>query len=325
MTRIVFMGSPEVAVPSLLALAEEAPRLGGQIAGVFAQPARRVGRHSAPMPCPVAAAAERLGLTVHTPAKLRSDEGAAALREAAPELAIVCAYGQLLTQPLLDLPRLGCYNLHFSLLPRWRGASPLQAAILAGDAQTGVSLQRMVLELDAGPLAAESERIAIAPEDTAELLGKRLAEVSAALLRRMLPALLAGDPPLRAQNPAAVTTCRTLRKDDGAIDWARESAEVITRKVRAYTPWPGCHAFLGARRLGLLRVAVAGEVEAAPFAAQPVPAGTILPGGLVAATPGCVRLLAVKPEGKAAMPWGDFVRGMPGAIGAQLSLRPTAE
>jgi methionyl-tRNA formyltransferase len=322
MTRIVFMGSPALAVPSLAALAEAAPRHGARIVGVFAQPDRRVGRHSAAVPCPVSAAAQSLGLPVFTPAKLRSAEGTAALRDLAPQLAIVCAYGQILTQPLLNLPALGCFNLHFSLLPRWRGASPLQAAIFAGDAVTGVSLQRMVLELDAGPLVAESDPAAIGPDDTAETLGWRLADVSAAVLRRALPGLLSGNPPTTPQDPARITTCRTLRKEDGAIDWTRETAEAIARKVRAYTPWPGCHAFLGARRLGLVRVAVASDEEAAPYAAQPVPAGTILPGGVIATASGCVRLLGVKPEGKAAMAWDDFTRGTPSAVGARLTPRP---
>jgi methionyl-tRNA formyltransferase len=259
---------------------------------------------------------------VFTPATLRGAEGQAALRGLRPHLVVVCAYGHILPQALLDVPPLGCFNLHFSLLPRWRGASPLQAAILAGDARTGVTLQRMVAALDAGPLVAGSAPEAIGADDTAESLGQRLAGVSADLLVRALPLLLSGHPPLTPQDEARVTACRTLRKEDGAIDWTRESATAIERKVRAFTPWPGCHGFLGSRRLGLVRVAVASDAEAGPLAAQPVPAGTILPGGLVAATPGCVRLLEVKPEGKAAMTWADFARGAPHAVGTPLTSRP---
>lgn len=322
MIPIVFMGSPDLAVPSLRALAQAAPGHGAEIVGVFAQPDRPVGRHRTPQPCPVAAAAQGLGFAVFKPEKLRDPEGQTALRGLQPRLVIVCAYGHLLPQGLLDLPPLGCFNLHFSLLPRWRGASPVQAAILAGDAMTGVSLQRMVAALDAGPLVAESAPVPIGPDDTAGTLGQRLATVSADLLARALPLLLSGRSPLQPQDEARVTTCRTLRKEDGAIDFAREDASSVHRKVRAFTPWPGCHAFLGSRRLGLVRVAVATDAEAAPLAAQPVPAGTILPGGLVAAASGCVRLVEVKPEGKAAMSWSDFARGAPQAVGAQLTARP---
>lgn len=321
MIPIVFMGSPDLAVPSLQALAREAPRHGAGVTGVFAQPDRPVGRHREPRPCPVAAEARRLGIPVFTPAKLRSPEGEAALRSLSPALVVVCAYGHILPQGVLDLPPLGCFNLHFSLLPRWRGASPVQAAILTGDAVTGVTLQRMVAELDAGPVAAASAPEPLRPDDTAATLGARLAEIAAALLTRALPGLLSGQVPLTPQDPTQVTICRTLRKEDGAIDWERSSAAEVERKVRAYTPWPGCHGFLGGRRLALVRVAVATEAGETPAAAPPAP-GTLLPGGRVACAQGCVRLLRVKPEGKAEMAWEDFVRGAPGVIGQRLLPRP---
>jgi methionyl-tRNA formyltransferase len=322
MIPIVFMGSPQVAVPSLNALVQAAARHGATVVGVFAQPARPVGRHRAPQPCPAAAAATALGIPVFTPAKLRSPEGESALRALHPRLVVVCAYGHILSQALLDLPALGCFNLHFSLLPRWRGASPVQSAILAGDAETGVSLQRMVAALDAGPIAAESAPLPIGAADTADSLGSRLAGVSAQLLAANLPALLSGHVPLAPQDAARVTLCRTFRKEDGAIDWAQATAVEIERKVRAFTPWPGCHGFVGGRRLGLVRVAVATDQEAAPLAAQPVSAGTLLPGGLAVSRSGCVRLLEVKPEGKGAMPWADFVRGSAHVIGMRLTPQP---
>ncbi|HEX7926546.1 MAG TPA: methionyl-tRNA formyltransferase, partial [bacterium] len=193
---------------------------------------------------------------------------------------------------------------------------------LTGDATTGVSLQRMVAALDAGPIAAESAPELIRPEDTSESLGDRLAEVSARLMEAALPTLLSGRSTLRPQDPAGVTLCRTFRKEDGAIDWEQESPEAIERRVRAFTPWPGCHAFAGGKRLGLLRVAVASPQEIAPLAAQPVPAGTILPGGIVAAGTGGVRLLEVKPEGKGAMAWTDYVRGASHVVGTRLTQRP---
>jgi methionyl-tRNA formyltransferase len=319
MIPIVFMGSPELAVPSLRALVEAAPRNGAEVKGVFAQPDRPVGRHRQPQPCPVAAETRRLGIPLFTPVKLRGPEGETALQSLAPALVVVCAYGHILPQRVLDLPPLGCFNLHFSLLPRWRGASPVQAAILAGDTETGVTLQRMVAQLDAGPVAAASAPEPVRPDDTAASLGRRLADIAAALLVRALPGLLNGQVMLTPQDPAQVTTCRILRKEDGAIDWEHSSAVEVERKVRAYTPWPGCHGFLGGRRLVLVRVAVAQNNEAA--AAQSAAPGTLLPGGLVACAQGRVRLLRVKPEGKGEMAWDDFARGMPQITGLRLTPR----
>jgi methionyl-tRNA formyltransferase len=322
MIPIVFMGSPQVAVPSLEALAKSAPQHGAAIVGVFAQPDRRIGRHKALQPCPVAAAADALGIPVFKPEKLRSPEGEAAFRDLRPQLVVVCAYGHILSQAILDLAPLGCYNLHFSLLPRWRGASPVQSAILTGDAVTGVSLQRMVAALDAGPIAAESAPMPIAADDTSDTLGMRLSEVSARLLETSLPAVLSGRVTLEQQDPTQVTLCRTFRKEDGAVDWEQMSAPEIERKVRAFTPWPGCHGFVGGKRLGLVRVAVVTEQETAPLKAQPVPPGTIAPGGVVATRGGGVRLLEVKPEGKGAMLWSDFVRGAAQVVGMRLTPLP---
>jgi methionyl-tRNA formyltransferase len=318
MVPVVFMGSPPAAVPSLRALAEAAPRHGARVAAVFSQPDRPVGRHRTPQPCAVKSAAEALGIAVHTPVLLQGPAGERALRDARPALVIVCAYGHILPRALLELPPLGCYNLHFSLLPRWRGASPVQAAILAGDGQTGVSLQRMAVELDAGEIAARSAPVTIAPDDTAESLALRLADVAASLVAEALPRLLARELPLTPQDPAGVTLCRTLRKEDGAVDWEAETAAAIERKVRAYTPWPGCHGFLAGKRLGLVRVALAPP----PPQAAGAPPGTILPGGVVATRAGGLRLLEVKPEGKGAMPWAAFVNGTPAAIGARLAAAP---
>jgi methionyl-tRNA formyltransferase len=311
---IVFMGSPATAVPILRALATHREC---RVVGVFTQPDRPAGRHGHPQPSAVRVAAEALAIPVATPDKAGSAEALATLRAWAPELAVVCAYGQLLSQPVLDVPRLGAYNLHFSLLPRWRGASPVQAALLAGDGTTGVSLQRMVLALDAGAIVAETAPLPILPRDTAATLAERLAEAAAELVRANLVPLLAGDLPLRDQDPAGVTLCRTLRKEQGAVDWATESAVQIERKRRAFTPWPGCYTFLGRRRLALI------ELEVAASPAEREPPGTLLSGGLVACREGFVRLIEVKPEGKAAMPFAAFLRGTPAATGQRLSPTPT--
>jgi len=272
-------------------------------------------------PCAVKAAALALGLPVLSPASLRSEEGFRAWAGLQPELAIVCAYGQILPLRALDLPRLGCWNLHFSLLPRWRGASPVQAAILAGDASTGVSLQRMVEALDAGPLAASSAPVPIGAGETAEALGTRLADVATQVLLEALPALLAGAPALTPQDEARVTVCRKIDKGAGAVDWSGEPAAEIVRKVRAYTPWPGCASYLGALRLGLVRVE-----EVAADALRPGEphrqAGLIGADGVVPALAGWVRLLEVKPEGRGAMPFSAFIHGHPQAVGGRLTRVP---
>lgn len=315
--RTVFLGSPATAVPSLQAAAAH-PAV--ELVGVLTQPDRPAGRRRRLQASPVRIAAEALGLPVRTPERIGVADAVESLRAWRPELLVICAYGQLLSQAVLDLPPLGCYNLHFSLLPRWRGASPVQAAILAGDAATGVSLQRVVLALDAGPIAAESPPLAILPADTAGSLGDRLAQAAAQLLSQSLSALGGGAPSLHAQQPGEVTLCRTLRKTDGAIRWAAETAAEIERKVRAYTPWPGCHGYLGRRRLRLVRVSVAQGPALGSAQAEP---GMLSPEGLVPAREGVVQLLDVQPQGKRVMTLAEFMRGNPQAAGLRLTEDPT--
>ena len=348
MTRTVFLGSPEIALPSLRALAEasaqssaraSAPSTREQphvnLVGVVAQPARPVGRKRRMQPCPVQAEAEALGLPVFTPEKVRDPAALERLRAWEPELMIVCAYGQLFPEALLDMPPLGCFNLHFSLLPRWRGASPVQAALLSGDAVTGVSLQKMVLELDAGAIAADSGALTIAPEDTAGSLGGRLGVAAAELLMKTLPLLAGGDPPLHPQSLEGITHCRTIKKGQGAVDFAAETAVDIERKCRAYTPWPGAFAYLDARRIGLNRVTLAQPPEVQPAVAQPPDAqhpeaqhpeaqprkdspanpGQLRADGLVACREGWLRIETLTPEGKAAMDFRAFLNGNPAAVG----------
>ena len=313
MPRIVFMGTPQVAVPSLEALAAHPA---ADIVGVFSQTAKPVGRHRQPRPSPVQQAAERLGIAVATPEKAGNPEAMASLDEWRPDLIVVCAYGRILPTRVLERPPLGPYNLHFSLLPRWRGASPVQAAILAGDATTGVSLQRMVMELDAGAIAAETGPLPIHPGDTAETLAARLAEAAAGLIAEALPRLLAGDPALEEQDPAGVTTCGIIRKEQGAVHWERDDAAQIERQWRAYTPWPGSYGFLGGKRLELIRME-GGTPPAALLEPEPQP-GTLLRDGWVAAREGFLRLVEVKPEGKRAMAIRDFLNGQPQALGMRL-------
>ncbi len=299
------MGTPEWALPSLRALLED----GCEVAGVFTQPDRPVGRKLRLQPSPVKLLAEGEGITVYTPQKAGSPEGLELLSVLVPDLIVVCAYGQLLPQALLGLPSKGCFNLHFSLLPRWRGASPVQAAILAGDKQTGVSLQKMVLRLDAGPVVAESTPEPIMPTDTSLSLGPRLAEIGRELLRNTLPALFTGNYTLREQSEKDATYCRTIKKSEGQIDWHQETAEDLERKLRAFTPWPGIYCFdEKGRRLQITKAMVqAGTYEP----------GKVGPDLSIGTKQGALRVLSIKAEGKRETDAQAYLRGnahLPGSL-----------
>jgi methionyl-tRNA formyltransferase len=310
MPAAVFMGTPEWALPSLDALARSGLV---RVAGVITQAPKPAGRSRQVRPSAVHEAALALGIPVLTPEKPGDPEGMAALDRWKPDLIVVCAYGRILPTRVLEHPPLGCWNLHFSLLPRWRGASPVQAAILAGDPVSGVSLQRMVKALDAGPLVAETEPVPIRPDDTAPTLGERLARESAKLLLSALPALLSGHPMLRGQDQERVTTCGIVHKEDGAVDWERDDAGTIHRRWRAFQPWPGCYGYLDGRRIEFTRL----ELDSPPESAGSSTAlpGTLLPGGWVPGRQGFLRLVEVKPEGKRAMSCADFLNGNPQALG----------
>jgi len=305
--RIVFMGTPEWAIPTLRVLVESE----NQVVGVFTQPDRPVGRKQVLKPSPVREWSEAQGLSVWTPEQANRPEVPEVLKALNPEVVLVCAYGQLLPQAVLDLPASGCFNLHFSRLPRWRGASPVQAAILAGDPTTGVALQKMVLKLDAGPLVAVSEPVPIHSEETSEALGTRLAELGAKLVRETLPCLADETRTLTPQDDSQVTHCRIIQKSQGRIDWQNESAEQIERKLRAYTPWPGIHCFTPeGKRLQPTRVqAVPGNFES----------GRVYPELVVGAKSGGLRILQLKPEGRGVMAAEDFLRGHPQLPGKTLT------
>jgi methionyl-tRNA formyltransferase len=304
--RIVFMGTPEWALPTLRVLVES----GNPVVGVFSQPDRPVGRKQILKPSPVREWAESQGLPVWTPEQANSPKTQETLSDLKPEVVIVCAYGQLLPQAVLDLPRLGCFNLHFSLLPRWRGASPVQAAILAGDQTTGVVLQKMVLRLDAGALLCVSDSVPITPEDTSETLGAHLAELGAKLVQGTLPRFAADALALIPQDESAVTHCRIIRKSQGGINWRNESAEQIKRKQRAYTPWPGIHCFTSeGKRLQLV------QVKVVPGSFEP---GQVYPELLIGTRAGGLRILQLKPEGRRVMTAEAFLQGHSELVGELL-------
>jgi methionyl-tRNA formyltransferase len=246
MERIVFMGSPEFALPALQALADHYP-----VVRVVTQPDRPAGRGRTLTPPPVKVLAEQLGLSMIQPRSLQDQTAMAKLEAWRPDLIVVTAFGQILRKEVLDLPPLGSLNVHASLLPRWRGAAPIQAAILNGDQHSGVTIMRMDAGIDTGPLLSQ-RRVPIAPDDTAGSLSTKLAQQGANLLIETLPAYLSGELQPTPQQ-GEHTYAGMLKKRDGQLDFT-ESAKALERKVRAYDPWPGTFMDWENGRLKILKV-----------------------------------------------------------------------
>ena len=300
--RLVFMGTPDFAVPALHAL----HGAGHEVAAVYTQPLRPAGRGKAPRPGAVADAAEALGLPVRWPATLRGADIQAELAALRPELIVVAAYGLLLPQAVLDIPPLGCLNIHGSLLPRWRGAAPVARAILAGDEWTGVGIMAMEAGLDTGPVLAE-RRVAVDSHTAGELTIK-LADRGAALLLDVLADLFAHPP--RAQPEDGVTYAAKIDKAEARLDWA-EGAAACERRVRAFNPAPGAWFELAGERVKLLSAAVE------PVAGEP---GLVLDDRLLI---GCgadsLRPLTLQRAGKGPMAADELLRGRPVAAGTRLA------
>ncbi|MBC8260009.1 MAG: methionyl-tRNA formyltransferase [SAR324 cluster bacterium] len=306
------MGTPEWAIPSLEAVLE----CGTEISAVFTQPDRPVGRKRILTPSALKKFALAQKLTVFTPEKAGSKESLELVCSLNPDVILVCAYGQILPQSFLDIPKVGCFNLHFSFLPKLRGASPVQAAIASGFKTTGVSLQKMVLRLDAGPLVAASKPEIIHPNDTTLLLGSRLAETGKQLIRDTLPKLLAENFTSSEQNEEEASFCRIIKKEEGHVHWQEEAAVGIERKLRAFEPWPGIFSFYNLsgnsenkRRLQLTKVEVVnGDFES----------GKVYPELIVGTRTGGLQILRLKPEGKQEMDAVSFLRGNPQIVGTVL-------
>jgi methionyl-tRNA formyltransferase len=260
---VAFAGTPGFAVPALEAIAASRHR----VAVVYTQPDRPAGRGQQPATSPVKQAALRLALPVEQPPTLKDPDAAPRLARYRPDLMVVVAYGLLLPQAILDVPRLGCLNIHASLLPRWRGAAPIQRALLAGDAETGVCLMRMEAGLDTGPVMA-CERTAIGPDDTGGTLHDRLAGLGARMIVPGLDAMQAGTAAFRPQDPSAATYARKLDKAEARIRWDAPARD-LERQVRAFDPWPVAEARLDGGQLRIWRA----RVEPAPPGAAP---GTVL-------------------------------------------------
>jgi methionyl-tRNA formyltransferase len=311
--RLAFLGTPQFAVRSLAELASA----GHEIAAVYAQPARPRGRGQAVRPSPVQAFAESLGLAVRTPVSMRDPAELAAFAVLDLDAAVVVAYGLILPREMLGAPRLGAFNLHASLLPRWRGAAPIQRAIMAGDPITGVQVLRMTPGLDEGPiLLSESTRIDAA--DTAGGLSERLAGLGAQLLPRALAAVERGAAVETPQAADGVTYARKIAPDEARIDWRRPAAEV-DRQIRGLSPFPGAW-FLSPQTMGLDRPAV--RVKALLSRVEPgsgPPGQTLDSNLLVACGDGAVRLLQAQREGRGAQAATEFLRGFPVPAGTGLS------
>jgi methionyl-tRNA formyltransferase len=343
--RIIFMGTPQFALPTLQLLIDEyspkrtyphlpAPTargelMGGGVVGVVTQPDRPSGRGRQLQPSPVKMLAQKYGIPVLQPASLRNPEALAELQTLQPEVIVVAAFGQILPSTVLDLPPFGCINIHASLLPRWRGAAPVAAAILAGDGTAGITIMKMDAGLDTGPILSQRP-LAIAPDDTRESLSARLAQLGADLLHGTLPDWLAGNIEPQPQDESRVTYAPQIKKEQGRINWS-QPADDIARKVRAFYPWPGAFTYWQGKPLKILHAAAAAECrqnEDSPSRLRRSGQGSdLLPGtvtaglsGLAVVTGrGMLYLYEVQPSGKHPMPADAFARGARGFVGTRLA------
>ncbi|PKP76517.1 MAG: methionyl-tRNA formyltransferase [Alphaproteobacteria bacterium HGW-Alphaproteobacteria-3] len=309
--RLAFMGTPDFAVPVLA----EILAAGHEVVAVWSQPPRKAGRGMAEQPSPVHRFAGEHGIPVFTPASLKGEAEQAAFAALDLDVAVVVAYGLLLPKPVLDAPRLGCLNLHASLLPRWRGAAPIQRAIMAGDRETGVMVMQMEEGLDTGPVLL-AERVGIAPRETAGSLHDRLSQIGASLMVRALAALARGGLEPTPQPETGVTYAKKIDKAEARIDWSRPASE-LDCIIRGLTPFPGAFFEAGEGK-EKTRIKV---LRAKPVAKNDKP-GTILEAGehiVVACGEGALEIAELQRAGKSPMLARDFLRGFPLAAGEVLA------
>jgi len=307
--KIVFMGTPEFAVPSLRKLMEK----GFNVSLVVTQPDKPAGRGRKLTPPPVKVEAEKLKIPVVQPEKIKDNpELEKLLRKISPDLIVVVAYGKLLPPWLLTLPKYGAVNLHASLLPEYRGASPIQSVLLDGKEKTGVTVMKISEELDAGDILSQRE-VEIYKSDNAKTLHDRLSQIGAELLAETLPLYVEGKIIPQPQDHSKATYCPKITKEMGKIDW-QESAVKIFNKIRAFTPWPSAYTFLEGRRIKI--------TEAEPLMEETsFPPGTVIKADkelLVSAGRGILRILKLKPEGKKEITAEEFIRGYPIKVGKNL-------
>lgn len=318
--RVVFIGTGDIGVPVLRWLLDSQEH---EVVGVVTQPDKPVGREQRILPTPIKAALGVSPASILQPKRIKSEEAIAEIRALQPEVAVVMAYGQILPRAVLDIPTVACLNLHASLLPRHRGAAPIQSAIAAGDAESGLTVMYMDEGLDTGDILLES-RLTLAPNETSGSLHNRLSEMAPAALAEALALLVAGEAPRRSQDSAAATYAPKLEREHGRIDWA-EPAEVIERKIRAFNPWPGSYV--------ILRNALDREMKLKIFSASLASLTNLASGQLAASSAdglligaggGALRLDQVQLEGKKRMSAADFIRGQEWIGSATVIPRPPA-
>lgn len=304
--RIIFMGTPEFACPTLQKLLDR----GEDVIAVVTQPDRPKGRGQQTLPPPVKVLAERHGIPVMQPLKVRVPEVVESIRSLAPDLIVVVAFGQILPKSLLDIPKYGCINVHASLLPRWRGAAPLNWCIINGDTETGVTTMMMDVGLDTGDMLVKKST-PIDPDENTQSLHDRLSVVGAEALAETLDLLAAGKLVREKQDDALTCYAPMLKKEDGLIDWSKEP-QAIKNLVRGMTPWPGAFSFLDGKMLKIYRVGTAGG-EGTP--------GSVIRAGRegleVACSGGSIVIEELQLEGKKRLNAGDFLAGYkiaPGSI-----------
>jgi methionyl-tRNA formyltransferase len=309
--RILFIGTGEIGAPTLQALQTSEHKL----VGVVTQPDKPVGRSKRLAPSPIKAAVEGTKLPILQPARIKDRQAIEEIRALQPELIVVVAYGQILPGAVLEIPTIACLNLHASLLPRWRGAAPIQAAIAAGDCETGITVMYMNEGLDTGDILLQ-RKIDISQNETGGLLRRRLGEIATPALLQSLRMLASGNAPRTPQNNALATYAPKLTRADGRIDWS-ESAKIIERKIRAYDPWPGAFTKFAAKSYGPrnLKIFSADVVDLSGAPGEILRSGKEL---VVAARDHALSLSEVQLEGKRRMSAAEFVRGFstPFAIAA---------
>ena len=315
MTRIVFMGTPGFAVPTLAKLADRF-----EVAGVFTRPDKPAGRGRPLTAPPVKRFAQERSLPVFQPRTLRDQAVQAQLAALRPEIIVVAAYGLILPKAILDLPPHGCINVHASLLPRYRGAAPIPAAILDGEAETGITLMRMDEGLDTGPMIARAV-ITLNADDTTGNLTTRLAELGAQRVAQVLPHWIAGGITPQPQDESRASLAPKFSKADGRLDWSH-SALLLDRRVRAFSPWPGTFTRWNGKLIRILSVQVTGHTPEKAWGQAPQgTAGLVVRDGNdigVVTGDGILRLVEIQLEGKRAMSAQDFALGRPSFVGSVL-------
>ncbi len=308
--RIIFMGTPRFAVAPLQALAGA----GHEIAGVVTRIDKPAGRGKILTPPPVKEAALALGLSVLQPRRVREPEFVKTLRDLAPAVVVVAAYGQILPKDILTLPRFGCINIHASLLPRYRGAAPINWSIIRGEEETGNTIMLMDEGMDTGAILTQ-ERILIDQKDTAGTLTEKLSLLGARMIVEALPLIEAGKITPKEQDHAKATLAPLLKKEDGSIDWVQPAA-VIHNRVRGMNPWPGASTFLDGRMIKII------ETAAIPGSGE---AGVLIEKGknilVVGTGEGLLEVHVLQPEGKKPMTAAEFLRGQRGVVGKKFEMR----